>query len=281
MFEYREQQCLVCKGKSGYRNMANPVTYHMRRSNDEGDNEFTVQASSIFWALPKTKCKIRGECDLDKKWNYAYGNQLQSCIEIDYRLYGKTIYSGTLTIHMDYINAGHAFWHWYSGSCHNAGYSELGFAKFCNWYMLLVGQYLAFNLPKIVSFQKSYGDNSDSTKFVVDFLEHLRIKLFNRMESKSSECTEAHKNGEPLHPTHKDIGSEEFKKLVADTLELIDMIGNKADTSTISKFVIEKTKNYLYQYRYHLEEISEKAIFWLSYSPVMEKKIYGRKIRIS
>lgn len=281
MFEHREQQCLVCKGRLGYRKMEDPVTYHMRRSNDDGDNAFTVQASSSFWALPKSKCKIRGECNLDKRRNYAYGNQLQADVEIAYRFNFKVVYCRKLTIHMDYINAGHAFWHWYSGSCHEGGYSELGFAKFCNWYMLLVGQYLAFNLPKIVSFQKSYGDNSDATKYVVDFLEHLRINLFNRMESKSSACTETHKSGKPLHHTHKDIELEEFEKIVADALELIDMIGNKADTSTISKFVIEKTINYLYQYRYHFEEFSDNAIIRYSYSPVMEKKIYGRKIRIS
>jgi hypothetical protein len=281
MFEYREQQCPLCKGKFNYRKPADPITYYLRRISDDKYNAFAVQAATNFWALPKSKCKVRGECHLDKRRSYAYGNQLQADIEIAYRFNFSVIYSGTLTIHMDYINAGHAFWHWYSGSCHDGGYSELGFAKFCNWYMMLVGQYLAFNIPKIIYFQKSYGDNSDATKFVVDFLEHLRINLFNRLESKSFGCNAGRDSNQSLHPTHKEIGQEEFKKIIADALILTDMIGNGAGASTISKFVIEKTKNYLYQYRYHLEEISENAIVRHSYSPVMEKKIYGRKIRIS
>jgi hypothetical protein len=281
MFEYREQQCYICKGRFGYRKLADPVTYYLRCANEQNNNAFTVQASSNFWALPKTKCKIRGECSLDKKRSYAYGNQLQSDIEIVYRFNFSAVYCGTLTLHMDYINAGHAFWHWYSGSCHEGGYSELGFAKFCNWYMMLAGQYLAFNIPKIASFQRIYGDAADVSKFAAEFLEHLRISLFNRLESKICGCIARRETSEPLHHTHKDIDQEEFKKLIADAIELTDMIGNGADINSISKFVIEKTRNYLYQYRYHFEEISEDAILRHSYSPVMEQKIYGRKIRIS
>jgi len=281
MFEYREQQCYACKGRFNYRKQADPVTYYLRRSDEQNNDALTVQASTSFWALPKTKCKVRGECPLDKRRNYAYGNQLQSTIEIAYRINYNVVYCGALILHMDYINAGHAFWHWYNGSCHEGGYSELGFAKFCNWYVLLVGQYLAFNMPKIVSFQKNYGDAADVSKFAAEFLEHLRINLFNRMEAKISGCVARREPGEPLHPTHKDIDREEFKKIIADAIELTDMIGNGADIGRISKFVIEKTKNYLYQYRYHFEEISEDAIVRHSFSPVMEQKIYGRKIRIS
>lgn len=267
MFEHRELPCTICN------KAADSVTWSKSSLLDAGGNP--INAAAIFWALPKSKCKIRGECSLDKKRQHAYGNQLHSEISISYRKdYFPFCYS-YLRIHMDYLNAGHAFWHWNNPDCYEGGYSELGFAKFANWYIMLAGHYVLSRVPVISSFQKQYDDTFNQVEFIASFLKYIHNKFYIRMLEKSLASCSLNE-----HRRHSHIYEEEFNKLTADSLQLIDMIANNASLVDVSKFVGEKTKNYLYQYKYHFAEIRQTPEIGSSYSSVFENKIYGHKIRL-
>jgi hypothetical protein len=176
---------------------------------------------------------------------------------------------------MDYINAGHAFWHWNNPDCYEGGYSELGFAKFSNWYIILAGLYMISQVPAISALQRRFDDPYKPSEFIAYFLKYIHQRLYNKMLEKSvTSC------GLNEHPIHSHIYEEEFNRITANSLQLIDMIANDAHPRKISQFAREKTKNYLYQYRYHFSEMNymEKANY--SYSEVFEHKIYGRKIRL-
>lgn len=267
MFEHSESQCTICG------NVADSVTWGKSSLLDAGGHP--ISAAAIFCALPKSKCKIRGECSLDKKRQHAYGNQLHSEIRISYgKDYFHFCYS-YLRIHMDYLNAGHAFWHWFNPDCYEGGYSELGFAKFSNWYIMLAGHYILSRVPVISSFQKQYDDTFNQFEFIAHFLKYIHNKFYIRMLKKSLVSCSLNE-----HRLHSHIYEEEFNKLTADSLQLIDMIANNANPYEVAKFAKEKTKNYLYQYKYHFYEMNETAMLRHSYSEVFENKIYGRKIRL-
>jgi hypothetical protein len=276
MFENWQPQCPICIKRSELRTSSEPITWSKSFSTDEYVHHF--DASVEFWSLPKSKCRIRGECSSDRKREFssiAYGNQLQSIIRIDYGAKHSNSYSGALTIHMDYVNVGHAFWHGNNPNCYEGGYSELGFAKFSNWYIMLAGLYMISQVPAISALQKRFDDPYKPSEFIAYFLKYIHQRLYNKMLEKSIASCSLNE-----HRLHSHIYEEEFRRITANSLQFIDMIANDDNPYKVAKFAMENTKNYLYQYKYHFFEWNEKAKFRYYYSEVFENKIYGPKIRL-